>query len=69
MKPLNRMVRMGRHGLRYPGQGFEQHVESIVAGGDLLGYKAEKKKQDPRPRRRWSTPLAVGQNEWYHFGW
>jgi len=29
----------------YPGQGFEQFVESIVAGGDLLGYKAEKKKQ------------------------
>ena len=29
----------------YPGQGFEQHVEAIVAGGDLLGYKAEKKKQ------------------------
>eukprot|EP00435_Cladocopium_sp_Y103_P049337 s564_g14.t2 len=29
----------------YPGQGFEQHVESIVNGGDLLGYKAEKKKQ------------------------
>ncbi|CAJ1418808.1 unnamed protein product, partial [Effrenium voratum] len=30
----------------YPGQGFEQHVDSIVAGGELLGYKAEKKKQD-----------------------
>eukprot|EP00490_Sorites_sp_Unknown_P012186 CAMPEP_0114648018 /NCGR_PEP_ID=MMETSP0191-20121206/6123_1 /TAXON_ID=126664 /ORGANISM="Sorites sp." /LENGTH=694 /DNA_ID=CAMNT_0001861211 /DNA_START=96 /DNA_END=2180 /DNA_ORIENTATION=- len=29
----------------YPGQGFEQHVESIVKGGELLGYKAEKKKQ------------------------
>ena len=33
---------------RYPGQGFEQFVESIVAGGDLLGYKAEKKKQVPQ---------------------
>merc|ERR1711959_516565 len=29
----------------YPGTGFEQHVKSIVAGGDLLGYKAEKKLQ------------------------
>lgn len=25
---------------RYPGQGFEQFMESIVSGGDLLGYKA-----------------------------
>jgi len=30
----------------YPGQGFEQFMESIVSGGDLLGYKAEKKKQE-----------------------
>ncbi|CAJ1345983.1 unnamed protein product [Effrenium voratum] len=30
----------------YPGQGFEQYVESVIAGGDLLGYKAEKKKQE-----------------------
>eukprot|EP00419_Tripos_fusus_P066110 CAMPEP_0172928408 /NCGR_PEP_ID=MMETSP1075-20121228/217961_1 /TAXON_ID=2916 /ORGANISM="Ceratium fusus, Strain PA161109" /LENGTH=752 /DNA_ID=CAMNT_0013789695 /DNA_START=58 /DNA_END=2316 /DNA_ORIENTATION=+ len=29
----------------YPGTGFEAHVGSIVAGGDLLGYKAEKKLQ------------------------
>mmetsp|Transcript_50346 Transcript_50346/g.90409 ORF Transcript_50346/g.90409 Transcript_50346/m.90409 type:complete len:707 (+) Transcript_50346:55-2175(+) len=29
----------------YPGTGFEAHVESICAGGELLGYKAEKKKQ------------------------
>eukprot|EP00931_Biecheleriopsis_adriatica_P065403 TRINITY_DN39931_c0_g1_i1.p1 TRINITY_DN39931_c0_g1~~TRINITY_DN39931_c0_g1_i1.p1 ORF type:complete len:813 (+),score=156.45 TRINITY_DN39931_c0_g1_i1:56-2440(+) len=29
----------------YPGTGFEKHVEDIVAGGDLLGYKAEKKQQ------------------------
>lgn len=29
----------------YPGTGFEAHVESIVAGGELLGYKAEKKTQ------------------------
>ena len=29
----------------YPGQGFEQYVDSVVLGADLLGYKAEKKKQ------------------------
>ncbi|CAE8642678.1 unnamed protein product [Polarella glacialis] len=29
----------------YPGQGFEAHVDSIIAGGALLGYKAEKKMQ------------------------
>jgi len=30
----------------YPGTGFEAFVDAIVAGGDLLGYKAEKKSQD-----------------------
>ncbi|CAK9038317.1 unnamed protein product [Durusdinium trenchii] len=29
----------------YPGQGFEKYVDSVINGGDLLGYKAEKKKQ------------------------
>merc|ERR1712232_822032 len=29
----------------YPGTGFEAHVDAIINGGDLLGYKAEKKKQ------------------------
>merc|ERR1712232_1377536 len=29
----------------YPGTGFEAHVDSVIAGGDLLGYKAEKKLQ------------------------
>lgn len=29
----------------YPGTGFEAHVESIIKGGPLLGYKAEKKMQ------------------------
>jgi glutamine synthetase len=29
----------------YPGTGFEAHVSSIVEGGPLLGYKAEKKMQ------------------------
>merc|ERR550532_264530 len=27
----------------YPGTGFEAHVDAIIAGGELLGYKAEKK--------------------------
>ncbi|CAE7900626.1 glnA [Symbiodinium necroappetens] len=31
---------------QYLGQGFEAFVESICSGGDLLGYKAEKKKQN-----------------------
>merc|ERR1740138_1087743 len=34
----------------YPGTGFEAHVESICKGGDLLGYKAEKKLADPRSK-------------------
>jgi len=28
--------------------GFEAHVDSIIAGGPLLGYKAEKGKADPQ---------------------
>merc|ERR1712050_172828 len=32
----------------YPGVGFEAHVDSIIAGGPLLGYKAEKKLADPK---------------------
>jgi len=29
----------------YPGAGFEAHVDAVIAGGGLLGYKAEKKLQ------------------------
>jgi len=29
----------------YPGAGFEAQVDAIIAGGDLLGYKAEEKLQ------------------------
>jgi len=32
----------------YPGTGFEQHVDRIIAGGDILGYKAEKATANPR---------------------
>lgn len=29
----------------YPGIGFEEHVDNIIKGGELLGFEAEKKKQ------------------------
>merc|ERR1719382_2236245 len=32
----------------YPGTGFEAHVDAIIGGGELLGYKAEKSKADPK---------------------
>jgi glutamine synthetase len=31
----------------YPGTGFEAHVDAIIAGGDLLAYKANKRKASP----------------------
>merc|ERR1719291_1465263 len=31
----------------YPGTAFEAHVDAIIAGGPLLGYKAEKSTADP----------------------
>jgi len=32
----------------YPGTGFEAHVDAVIAGGPLLGYKAEKSTADPK---------------------
>merc|ERR1712039_983034 len=32
----------------YPGTGFEAHVDAIIGGGPLLGYKAEKGTADPK---------------------
>merc|ERR1711933_128283 len=32
----------------YPGTGFEAHVDAIIAGGPILGYKAEKGAADPK---------------------
>eukprot|EP00928_Gymnodinium_smaydae_P091098 TRINITY_DN7479_c2_g1_i1.p1 TRINITY_DN7479_c2_g1~~TRINITY_DN7479_c2_g1_i1.p1 ORF type:complete len:713 (-),score=141.63 TRINITY_DN7479_c2_g1_i1:163-2190(-) len=32
----------------YPGTGFEAHVDSIIAGGPLLGYHAQKSTANPR---------------------
>jgi len=31
----------------YPGVGFEAHVDNIIKGGELLGYKANKQKASP----------------------
>jgi glutamine synthetase len=31
----------------YPGTGFEAHVDNIIAGGELLDYKANKQKAKP----------------------
>jgi len=32
----------------YPGTGFEKHVDAVIAGAALLGYKAEKSLADPK---------------------
>merc|ERR1711948_85456 len=32
----------------YPGTGFEAHVDSIIAGGPLLGYETKKGSADPK---------------------
>merc|ERR1711972_398665 len=40
----------------YPGTGFETHVDKIIAGGPLLGYKAEKGVADPKT---WAAMPAV----------
>jgi len=32
----------------YPGTGFEAHVDKIIGGGPILGYKAEKATADPK---------------------
>jgi glutamine synthetase len=34
----------------YPGQGFEAHVDSIIAGGPLTGYNTDRKKVNPKTR-------------------
>lgn len=43
----------------YPGTCFEAHVDSIIAGGPLLGYKAEKKTADPRAKAAMAAPCGV----------
>merc|ERR1712061_711257 len=43
----------------YPGTGFEDHVDKIIAGGELLGYKAEKKLADPNAKAAMGAPCGV----------
>merc|ERR1719414_1314225 len=43
----------------YPGTGFEAHVDAIIAGGPLLGYKAEKKTADPKAAAAMGAPCGV----------
>jgi glutamine synthetase len=43
----------------YPGTGFEAHVDAIINGGDLLGYKAEKKLAEPKTKAAMGAPCGV----------
>merc|ERR1719183_1131001 len=43
----------------YPGTGFEAHVDAIINGGELLGYKAEKKLADPKSKAAMGAPCGV----------
>merc|ERR1712193_157544 len=43
----------------YPGTGFEAHVDTVIGGGDLLGYKAEKKLADPKSKAAMGAPCGV----------
>jgi len=43
----------------YPGTGFEAHVDTIIGGGPLLGYKAEKKTADPKASAAMGAPCGV----------
>jgi len=42
-----------------PGTGFEAHVDAIIKGGELLGYKAEKKLADPKAKAAMGAPCGV----------
>merc|ERR550537_629290 len=43
----------------YPGTGFEAHVDNIIQGGPLLGYKAEKSTADPKTNAAMPAPCGV----------
>lgn len=43
----------------YPGQNFEAHVDSIIAGGPLTGYSTEKGTANPRSRNTMTIPTGV----------
>jgi glutamine synthetase len=42
----------------YPGTGFEDHIDAIIAGADLLGYDPKKKSANPRTRAAMEAPCA-----------
>jgi len=43
----------------YPGTGFEEHVDAVIAGGPLLGYKATKSQADPKCTSAMPAPCGV----------
>jgi len=43
----------------YPGQGFEAHIEAIIAGGELVGYSSDRKVADPGSRSTMEVPTGV----------
>lgn len=43
----------------YPGTGFEEHVDNVIKGGPLTGYKAAKKNIDPHSRNTMEVPAGV----------
>lgn len=43
----------------YPGTGFEAHVDSIIEGGPLTGYNAEKKMVNPGSRNTMAVPSGA----------
>jgi glutamine synthetase len=43
----------------YPGQDFEKHVDSIIAGGPLTGYSVEKKTANPGSRNTMAVPTGI----------
>jgi len=43
----------------YPGTGFEAHVDAVIGGAPLLGYKAEKATADPKCMASMPAPCGV----------
>lgn len=43
----------------YPGPGFEAHVDAIIAGAPLLGYKAQKQLADLGTRSAMAVPTNI----------
>merc|ERR1719367_742831 len=43
----------------YPGTGFEAHVDAVIAGGPLLGYRAQKAVADTKCSAAMPAPCGV----------